>query len=133
EPGGLVLGEQQGGAPGQLEGALRGDDPADVGRVLGPAGGDHGLAEGVQLAAQLLDLLVGEVGGGGGLGRGGGLARVEQEGGDDRHGVGPFGAGSGNECWKFRGQASRLTGPAAVDTQVWTRWPGSPWTSPVRV
>jgi len=49
--------EQQDDSGGRLEGALDADDPADVGRVVGTARGEDLLAQRVELAAQLVDLL----------------------------------------------------------------------------
>ena len=60
-PGRPALREQQHGPAAELEGTLGLDDLADVGGVGSPAGVEDLLAESVQLAAERLDLLRGEV------------------------------------------------------------------------
>ena len=66
DPGGLVLADQQQSTAGELQTALDLDHAADVGGVGGPALGEDAVLDGVEFAAQLRHLLVGEVGGRGG-------------------------------------------------------------------
>src|SRR6478752_5210728 len=61
DPGGREHRHEQEGSAAELQLALGGDDLADVGRVVGSAGVDDGLPDGVELDTDLLDVLGGEV------------------------------------------------------------------------
>jgi len=111
-PGGGQAGEDESGAAAELEAALGADDAADIGRVLGAAVGDDGVTDGVELTAELGDVGVSQVGGGGradgrvafggqhGASAGGGLLGGrrgwgesgqpgDRQGGESRHGEAP--------------------------------------------
>ena len=64
DPGRREDAEEQHRAAAELERALGLDDLADVGRVAGAAGVDDVLADGVELDADRLDVLAGQVGDG---------------------------------------------------------------------
>ncbi len=69
DPGGRQEAEEQQAAAGDLEAALGADDPVDVVGVALAEVGDDARADGVELLAEGLELLGGEVGCGVGHGR----------------------------------------------------------------